>query len=103
MGKRKNGFPCYFIFLRGFSVLYKIFSYATDGYEQALIAEQIVVLENSKLKGSNINNTGYISSTNLELQTPTLTNSGRIEVDNKAKLCGGGISIHDNKSNQSTR
>jgi methyl-accepting chemotaxis protein len=30
------------------SVLYKIFSYATDGYEQALIAEQIVVLENSK-------------------------------------------------------
>ena len=44
---------------------------------------KIVVLENSKLKGNNINNAGYISSTNLELRTPTLTNSGRVEVDNK--------------------
>ena len=44
---------------------------------------KIVVLEDSKLKGNNINNGGYISSTNLELQTPTLTNGGRIETDNK--------------------
>ena len=30
------------------SVLYKIFSYASDKYEQALIDEQIVILENLK-------------------------------------------------------
>ena len=44
---------------------------------------KIVVLEDSRLKGNNINNSGYLSSTNIELVTPTLTNSGRIEADNK--------------------
>ncbi|MBP9477967.1 MAG: hemagglutinin repeat-containing protein [Sebaldella sp.] len=44
---------------------------------------KIVVLEDSKLKGANITNSGYLSSTNIELETPTLINSGRIEADNK--------------------
>ena len=44
---------------------------------------QIIVLDGTRIKGSSINNAGYISSTNMELTTPSFTNSGIIEADEK--------------------
>ncbi|MDZ7819026.1 MAG: methyl-accepting chemotaxis protein [Aliarcobacter sp.] len=59
------------------SVLYKIFSYATDGYEQALIDEQIVLLENSKK--------AIVKDMEIFLKAPYLTPEERKSIEDVNK------------------
>nr|WP_256478680.1 hypothetical protein [Sebaldella sp. S0638] len=48
-------------------------------------SNQIIVLDNAKLKGNNITNQNYISATNMELITLSLTNSGTLAADGVLK------------------
>ncbi|MCP1226169.1 hemagglutinin repeat-containing protein [Sebaldella sp. S0638] len=50
-----------------------------------LNSNKLIVLDNAKIKGNSINNQNYISATNMELITLSLTNSGTLAADEVLK------------------